>query len=290
MLKIWPQVKVMTWSEKFMLHTNRSVSSSSTHLRCFHRFSLPLSKVIAEKTAGDLSWPEMTLETWWRVTGRNIRIQGVKPPCKPMFESVSNVFCPKEAPFNFLPFTYNGEVAKLIWPSVTDIIISRWTFYRYCSGCQMLQVLRWSVIRCSCMTSIQTFSEVRSLDVTWWPGLEWPGSEIVTICVEKMYEQVCQKRRRRAPPFFEISAKLLRGCSNTPWPARSYPIRFFAALQLFWFPSYVPICRKMLNSTKFDLWWPLNELTKNDWSSFFMIFDALSNAAYRVSLHSLGAE
>ena len=58
---------VMTWSGKVMLHINRSVSSSSTHLRCFHRFSLFLSKIIAEKTAGDLSWPEMTLETWWGV-------------------------------------------------------------------------------------------------------------------------------------------------------------------------------------------------------------------------------
>ena len=28
------------------------------------------------------------------------------------------------------------------------------------------------------MTSIQTFSEERSLEVTWWPDLEWPGSEI----------------------------------------------------------------------------------------------------------------
>ena len=34
------------------------------------------------------------------------------------------------------------------------------------------------------MTSVQFFSEVRSLDVTWWPDLEWPGSEIFT-CAEK---------------------------------------------------------------------------------------------------------
>ena len=37
------------------------------------------------------------------------------------------------------------------------------------------------------MTSIQTFSEVRSFDVTWWPDLEWPGSEIFT-CAKKMYD------------------------------------------------------------------------------------------------------
>ena len=33
--------------------------------------------------------------------------------CDPMFESVSNGFLPKEAPFIFIPLTYNGEVAKL---------------------------------------------------------------------------------------------------------------------------------------------------------------------------------
>ena len=32
------------------------------------------------------------------------------------------------------------------------------------------------------MTSIQTFSEVRSLDVTWLPDLEWPGYEIFATC------------------------------------------------------------------------------------------------------------
>ena len=45
---------------------------------------------------------------------------------------------------------------------------------------------------------------------------------------------------------------------------------------------------------KFDLWWPLVTwpLTwpKNDRSSFVMILDALSNAAYRVSLRGPGAE
>ena len=47
-----------------------------------------------------------------------------------MFESVSNGFCPKEAPFIFLPLTYyKGGVAKLTWSWVTDIKIPRHTFY-----------------------------------------------------------------------------------------------------------------------------------------------------------------
>ena len=48
MLKIRPQVKVMTWSEKVML-TISSLSSAWTQLWYLHRFSLPLSKVVAEK-------------------------------------------------------------------------------------------------------------------------------------------------------------------------------------------------------------------------------------------------
>ena len=61
------------------------------------------------------------------------------------------------------------------------------------------------------MTNIRSFSEVRSLDVTWWPDHEWPGSEIFTKCAEKMYEQLCQKRRRSAPPFFNYLRTIWRG-------------------------------------------------------------------------------
>ena len=56
---------------------------------------------------------------------------------------------------------------------------------------------------------IQTFSDVRSLNVTWWPDMERPGSEIFKTCGEKMYEQMCQK-----------SAENLRGCPNTPTSTR----------------------------------------------------------------------
>ena len=55
----------------------------------------------------------MTLETWGWVTDRNIPIQGVNFTFNPTFESVSNNFRRKEAPFNFFPLTYNGDVVKL---------------------------------------------------------------------------------------------------------------------------------------------------------------------------------
>ena len=50
----------------------------------------------------------MTLVTWRGVNRRNIPTQGVKSTSTPMFESVLNGFCSKEAPFIFLPLTYNG--------------------------------------------------------------------------------------------------------------------------------------------------------------------------------------
>ena len=66
-------------------------------------------------------------------------------------------------------------------------------------------------------------------------------------------------------------------------------MRFYAALQLFWFSSNAPTWRKdLLKRAKVDFWWPLVTwpLTwpKNDSSCFVMIFDALSNTAYRLSL------
>ena len=106
-----PQVQVMTWQEKVMLHISRSVSLAWTYLWCFNHSSWSLSKVFfCRKTTGDLSWPEITLATLAGFTGRNIPNKGVKSTCNSMFESVYNSFRPEEAPkpFNFLPLTYNG--------------------------------------------------------------------------------------------------------------------------------------------------------------------------------------
>ena len=49
------------------------------------------------------------------------------------------------------------------------------------------------------MTRIQTFNEMRSLDVTCDLTLRDLGSEIFTKYAEKMYDKVCQKRC--AAPF-----------------------------------------------------------------------------------------
>ena len=99
------------------------------------------------------------------------------------------------------------------------------TFYRYCCCycgmwgrvphigprrttllISMAGSFRQSVSRCSYDEHSNFFwCEVAWL--TWWPDLEWPGSEISIKCAEKMYEQVCQKR----PPF---SSKLERNCGG----------------------------------------------------------------------------
>ena len=140
MLKIRPQVTVMTWSEKVMLHINQFVSSSWTHPWCFHRSSWSLSKVIPE----NCWWPSITWNDLGDMT-RGHRSQYSDSGCQvylyPML-SVSNGF-PKGVPFIFLPCLIpTGEVAKLTWPWVTDIKIPRYTFNRYCSGYQSLKVFK----------------------------------------------------------------------------------------------------------------------------------------------------
>ena len=91
---------------------------------------------------------------------------GVKSTCNPMFESVSNGFLPKETLFIFLPLTYNGEVAKLTSPWVTDIQIPRYTFIDTGTNTN-----RWKFggdrAFGVAMTSIQTFLR--------WGHLTWPG-------------------------------------------------------------------------------------------------------------------
>ena len=65
------------------------------------------------------------------------------------------------------------------------------------------------------LTSIQTFYEVMSLDVSWWPDLAWSGSEIFTTYAKNMYDKVCQKRRAQRRHFLAIWKKP-EGLSRAP--------------------------------------------------------------------------
>ena len=232
MLKIWSRLRSWTWSEKIMWLISRSVSSSWTQLRCFHRCWLSLSKVNAEKLPVafyDLQWPWSHEEGSLMAT---FPIQCVNSTWNPMSKSVQNGFRPKrriscfhwltmEGPQNWpeqisnqLQISTDQQINQ-ISTDITDIKILRYTFYRHCYLYQSLKDSRQSFGRCS-LTNIQTFYEVRLLDVTWWPG-----SAIFTSYAEKMYDKVCQKR---------LNKKLHGGCVQTPPPPSGARVIVFACL------------------------------------------------------------
>ena len=131
--------------------------------------------------------------------------------------SVSNGFLPKEAPFIFLPLPYNGEVAKLTWPWVTDIKIPRYTFYKYWYGYQSLKVSMWS--------GIQWSYDEHSNFFLRWGHLMWPGDLTVSdLGRQKIFHNMCGKdvwagiikRRRGAPPFLRYSRKTWGGVKTPP--------------------------------------------------------------------------
>ena len=109
------QVKVIAWSEKVMLLTSRSISSSWPHFRCFIALACLYQKVLWKSCW----WHFMTwsvLGVMKGVTGHSFPIQSVNSTCNPMFESVENGFRLKQVLFSFLPLNFNGEVTKLTWP------------------------------------------------------------------------------------------------------------------------------------------------------------------------------
>ena len=78
------------------------------------------------------------------------------------------------------------------------------------------------------------------------------------------------------------------GISKQKSVKKGYRMRLSAALYLFWFRSYAPICRKTCwkspNLTFADLWWPeLWRDLKHDRISFVTFFYSLLNAAYTAS-------
>ena len=173
MFQIWPQVKIITWSQKVMLHASRSVSSAWTHQWCFHRSSLSLSKTIAEKLLvifHDLEWP------WWHDERSLVAIFrfGVSSltvnRCLRVF---GMVFGQKRRRSN-LSHWFIMEVAKLTWLWVTDTKTPWCTFYRYCNGYQSLKVSWWSAIRwCYDDHSNFFWCEVTWRDLVTWLWVTW---------------------------------------------------------------------------------------------------------------------
>ena len=148
MLEIWPKVKRMTWSERIVLHSSPTVSSSWTHLWYFDRSILSLSNVIAEKllvTSNDLKWPlrneEGSLAAIFRFRASTLS----ETRCLRVFQMV---FVQKKR-FSIFPHWHNGfslsdngEVAKLTWSCVIDIKIPRYKHYECCYRYQSLKISR----------------------------------------------------------------------------------------------------------------------------------------------------
>ena len=119
----------------------------STSMVFFIALVLVSIKSYCRKTAGDhLLWLEITLATPRAtrrgVPGRKFRLRVSNLPvtrCLRVFR-LSNGFRPKKAPFIFLTLTYNGEVAKLTWPYVTDIKNPRQKIHRYRYRYQSIKV------------------------------------------------------------------------------------------------------------------------------------------------------
>ena len=82
--------------------------------------------------------------------------------------------------FEFSPLTYLRT-----WPQVNHIRIPRlqdvgtgW----YTKSCDFEIFISTTVA----VTRLQTFLEIESLDLAWWPELGWPGVKFFTKCAKKM--------------------------------------------------------------------------------------------------------
>ena len=72
----------------------------------------------------------------------------------------------------------------------------RYTNFRYLVVYQILKVSNLSLHYCG-RDAIGKFSEVGSLDLTWWHGFGWPGPTIFRKVSEQLSEQLCKKKRWR---------------------------------------------------------------------------------------------
>ena len=167
-------------------------------------------------TFHDLKWP------WRHGEGSLVAIFRLRVSSLPVTRclSVSNGFLPKEAPFIFLPWLIMKRSQN--WPDLGSWISTFRDIHFIDTGTDInCSMFEGDGVFGVAMTSIQTFSEVSSLDVTWWPDLERPRSEIFTTYAEKMYQRLYQKRWCSAPLLFRYLRKTWRGggVQTPPGPA-----------------------------------------------------------------------
>ena len=194
MLQIYKWLRSSPDRKKAMLHISRSVSSACTHLWCFRHFSLSLSKDIADKlmeTFDDLKWPwqheEGPLAAIFRFRTSILHITR----CLRVFRIV---FVQKRRLSIFshwLLSMYNRKTSQN-WPDLKSPI-SKLRDIHFIDT--VMDIIRWKFLGDQSffvsMISIQTFSEVRSLDMTWswvtwvWDFLQHARKRCVNMCVKK---------------------------------------------------------------------------------------------------------
>ena len=184
MLKIWPNVKVMTWPEK------GNVAYQSIRIVALYQKLLPKYCWWLFMTFSDF-WPV----SWGGVTGHNFRFRESILPVTRRLRVLRMVFVHKRCLSIFSHFLLMERSQN--WPDLRPPISKFWVINFIDTvvtgiNCWKFQDNR-SVAVGVAMTSIQTFDEVKSLNVTWWPDLDWPRFEISTSYAKRWMniEQVC---------------------------------------------------------------------------------------------------
>ena len=213
-LKIWRQVTVtkghdmpeighITYQSMRMDETNTLVLVSSLYLHSSH------GNWVKKKKTHTHRRPLVTSDDLVEVTDEKLHLGPHKWPLNVW--SWKNVTDPKRfdediCTFIFTPLTRNSNFTKLTWPWVTDIknlriqivgTMARTYFQKF--QIDWMKTLAWA--------RLQSIFEVRSLKVTLWPDLRWPGVKIYTKGAELMTKQLCKIWRWCAPPNFGYREK-----------------------------------------------------------------------------------
>ena len=88
-------------------------------------------------------------------------------------------------------------------------IVGIYTLMKFCK----FQIFRIATVG---WARLQTFLVVRSLNVTWWPDLTWPGINILTQCAKVDVEIAMQNLATLRTAVFSPQAKNPRGVKMTP--------------------------------------------------------------------------
>ena len=150
-----------------MLYSGRSLSSVWTHLWYFHRSSLSISKVIAEKllaTFHDLKWP------WGYEEGSLVAIFRFKIPLLPVARRlrVLRILFVKKRRLSIFSRWLIMERSQN-WPERRSPISEFW-YINLIDAVTRINCWKFQGNRSVdvAMMRIHTFYEVRSLDVLWW--------------------------------------------------------------------------------------------------------------------------